>query len=228
VPPDEFPIGDILAVERDVIPLDGVDVFQRKEIDAIGDRVALAEAEQISRRLRISRTSVPRFLSPRLYAEVWKDGSLAYKIIRIYPVPLIASKSSLKCRSVPMSFGLPTSLMFQPRRRGESERYGIPIVRFLAVMLTALALVPAAAHLFALPNKIGLDSARYFTVQGIYRGWSMFGFMLLGALVANLGLALPAAPPSCALCASPNRFSAHRHDPRGLLHLGLSGQSGDR
>ena len=42
VPPDEFPIGDILAVERDVIPLDGVDVFQRKEIDAIGDRVALA------------------------------------------------------------------------------------------------------------------------------------------------------------------------------------------
>jgi len=57
-------------------------------------------------------------------------------------------------------------------------------------MLTALALVPAAAHLFALPNRIGLDSARYFTVQGIYRGWSMFGFMLLGALVANLGLAL--------------------------------------
>ena len=77
MPPDEFPIGDILAVERDVIPIDGVDVFQRKEIDAIGDRVALADAEQISRRLRISRTSVPRFLSPRLYAEVWKDGSLA-------------------------------------------------------------------------------------------------------------------------------------------------------
>ena len=58
-------------------------------------------------------------------------------------------------------------------------------------MLTALALVQAAAaHLFALPNRIGLDSARYCTVQGIYRGRSMFGFMLLGALVANLGLAL--------------------------------------
>jgi len=57
-------------------------------------------------------------------------------------------------------------------------------------MLTALALVPAGAHLFALPNKIVLDSARYFTVQGIFRGWSMFGFILLGALVVNLGLAL--------------------------------------
>ena len=69
VPAYEFPIEYILAVEHDVIPLDGVEVFQRIEIDAIGDRVALAEAEQISRRLRISRTSVPRFLSPRLYAE---------------------------------------------------------------------------------------------------------------------------------------------------------------
>jgi hypothetical protein len=60
----------------------------------------------------------------------------------------------------------------------------LPIVRLLTVMLTALALVPAGAHLFALPNKIGLDSARYFTVQRVYQGWSMFGFVLLGALVA--------------------------------------------
>ena len=59
MPADEFPIEDILAVEHDVIPLDGVDVFQGIEIDAIGDRVPLAEAEQISRRLRISRTSAP-------------------------------------------------------------------------------------------------------------------------------------------------------------------------
>jgi hypothetical protein len=37
-------------------------------------------------------------------------------------------------------------------------------------MLTALALVPAGTHLFTLPNKIGLDSARYVTAQSIYRG----------------------------------------------------------
>jgi hypothetical protein len=40
---DELSVEDILAVEHDVIPLDGADVFQQGEIDSIGDRVALAE-----------------------------------------------------------------------------------------------------------------------------------------------------------------------------------------
>ena len=53
-------------------------------------------------------------------------------------------------------------------------------------MLTALALVPAGAHLFELPNKIGLDQEPYFIVQGIYRGWALFGIVLFGALAANL------------------------------------------
>ena len=30
----------------------------------------------------------------------------------------------------------------------------------------------------------------YFTVQQIYRGWALFGIVLLGALAANLGLAV--------------------------------------
>ena len=42
-PEDELPIEDILAVEHDVIPLDGADVFQQGGIDSIGERVALAE-----------------------------------------------------------------------------------------------------------------------------------------------------------------------------------------
>jgi hypothetical protein len=63
-------------------------------------------------------------------------------------------------------------------------------VSFLAVILTALALVPGGAHLFALPNKIGLDERQYFTAQSIYRGWALFGFVLFGALAANLGLAM--------------------------------------
>jgi hypothetical protein len=62
-------------------------------------------------------------------------------------------------------------------------------VQFLAVMLTALALVPGGAHLFALWNKIDLPQDAYFTVQGIYRGWALFGFVLIPALVANLTLA---------------------------------------
>jgi hypothetical protein len=42
-PADELSIEDVLAVEHDVIPLDGADVFQHGEIDSIGDRVALTQ-----------------------------------------------------------------------------------------------------------------------------------------------------------------------------------------
>lgn len=64
------------------------------------------------------------------------------------------------------------------------------IVAFLAIVLTALALAPGGAHLFALPNKIGLGEADYFTVQQIYRGWALLGIVLFGALAANLAHAL--------------------------------------
>lgn len=67
---------------------------------------------------------------------------------------------------------------------------GVRVMQFVAVMLTALALVPAGAHFFELPNKIGLSQEQYFTVQAIYRGWALFGFVLIGALAANLGLAI--------------------------------------
>jgi uncharacterized membrane protein len=67
---------------------------------------------------------------------------------------------------------------------------GLRTAQFLAVMLTALALVPAGAHLFALPNKIFLPEEDYFLVQGIYRGWALLGVALIGALLANLTLAL--------------------------------------
>lgn len=65
----------------------------------------------------------------------------------------------------------------------------LKVLHFIALMLTALALVPAGAHLFALPNKIGLAQEPYFIVQGIYRGWSLFGFVLIPALLANAALA---------------------------------------
>jgi hypothetical protein len=46
-------------------------------------------------------------------------------------------------------------------------------------------LVPSGAHLFALPNKIGLAQDQYFVVQNIYRGWALFGIVLFGALIAK-------------------------------------------
>jgi hypothetical protein len=63
-------------------------------------------------------------------------------------------------------------------------------VQFVALVFTALALVPAGAHLFALPNKIGLAQEQYFIVQNIYRGWALFGIVLFGALLADLALTI--------------------------------------
>jgi hypothetical protein len=63
------------------------------------------------------------------------------------------------------------------------------VVQFLALVLTALALIPSGAHLFALPNKIGLAQEQYFIVQNIYRGWALFGAVLFPAALANFLLA---------------------------------------
>jgi hypothetical protein len=63
-------------------------------------------------------------------------------------------------------------------------------VHFVAIVLAALALVPAGAHLFALPNKIGMGQGQYFTAQSVYSGWALLGFVLIGALIANGALAM--------------------------------------
>jgi hypothetical protein len=64
------------------------------------------------------------------------------------------------------------------------------VIQFLAVALTAFALIPAGAHLFELPNKIDLPRDGYLTVQGIYDGWAWFGIIDLAALVLNGLLAI--------------------------------------
>lgn len=62
------------------------------------------------------------------------------------------------------------------------------IAFFMALMATALALGGALAHLYALPNKIGLPRESYFTVQAIYLGWWQIAFVLLVQLIAILAL----------------------------------------
>lgn len=64
------------------------------------------------------------------------------------------------------------------------------VIQFLAIMFTALALVPSGAHLFELPNKVELSRDAYRTVQGIYAGWAWFGIVDLAALVINAVLAV--------------------------------------
>ena len=70
----------------------------------------------------------------------------------------------------------------------------IKTAQFLAIVLLALYLVPAGAHLIALPNKIGMDEQSYFTAQQVYRGWALSGLVLFGALFATAMLAFLSRP----------------------------------
>jgi hypothetical protein len=66
----------------------------------------------------------------------------------------------------------------------------IRILRFLAVLLTAVMLGAGLAHLFEMPHKINLSRDEYLTVQQIYRGWALLGIALIGALIITLILAI--------------------------------------
>jgi hypothetical protein len=63
-------------------------------------------------------------------------------------------------------------------------------VSFLAIVLTALALAPGAAHVLELPNKLGMSGEAYLVVQSVYRGWWSLGLLLIAALAANATLAV--------------------------------------
>lgn len=62
-------------------------------------------------------------------------------------------------------------------------------LRFFAIQFTALALAPGVAHVAAWANKIALSREAYFTAQGVYRGWELFGIALIGALILNAAVA---------------------------------------
>ena len=62
---------------------------------------------------------------------------------------------------------------------------GVRIVRFLSLLFTALGLAPGIAHALELPNKIDLARQEYLTVQQIYRGWVLLGFVELAVLLST-------------------------------------------
>lgn len=65
----------------------------------------------------------------------------------------------------------------------------LKLIQFLAILFAALSFAPAAAHAFALMNKMGMDRTDYFTAQDAYRRWDLLGWSYLGALVFPLALA---------------------------------------
>jgi hypothetical protein len=70
-------------------------------------------------------------------------------------------------------------------------------IHVLSILLTALCLGPALAHLLSLPNKLGLGRDEYFIVQQIYRGWALLGILVVGSVASTGALAwLAAAAPA--------------------------------
>ncbi len=64
------------------------------------------------------------------------------------------------------------------------------VLSFFALVFTAVALIPVGAHLFALPNKIGMAQQPYFIAQSVYYGWALLGLVLVPAVLIDAGLAM--------------------------------------
>ena len=62
------------------------------------------------------------------------------------------------------------------------------LVWVVSLLLATLAMVPAAAHLLELPNKIKLSGKEYLTAQRLYRGWALAGIVVVAALLSTLVL----------------------------------------
>ncbi|MCR4265981.1 hypothetical protein [Nitratireductor sp. ZSWI3] len=61
-------------------------------------------------------------------------------------------------------------------------------LRVIAVLFAALALVPAGAHLFSMASKLQMDRGAYLSAQRAYDGWSLFGIVVIAALISCLAL----------------------------------------
>ena len=102
------------------------------------------------------------------------------------------------------------------------------LIQFLAIVLTALALVPSGAHFAALPNKMAMEQTDYFLAQQVYNGWALFGIVLFGALTANLAhtIVLRRLGRSCGYALA--SFFVYCCEPCHFLGLDLPDKSSDQ
>ena len=75
-------------------------------------------------------------------------------------------------------------------------------LQFLSLVVVGLALIPAGAHLFELPNKIGLPPEQYMIVQNIYRGWALFGIVVMTAPLLAIAHAIAVRASTSAMLLS--------------------------
>jgi hypothetical protein len=64
------------------------------------------------------------------------------------------------------------------------------ISQFLAILVTAIALIPGGAHVLTLPAKMAMPQEPYFIAQQVYQGWAWLGIATFVAIFANFASAL--------------------------------------
>lgn len=60
------------------------------------------------------------------------------------------------------------------------------LIRFIALLFTAITLSAVMAHLLEMHVKINLSKEEYQTVQGIYSGWQWLGIFEIGAILLTI------------------------------------------
>jgi hypothetical protein len=64
----------------------------------------------------------------------------------------------------------------------------VQALRIISVLLSAILLVPAGAHVASIANKLKLEADQYLAAQRAYDGWSYFGVPIFGLGVALITL----------------------------------------
>ena len=100
-------------------------------------------------------------------------------------------------------------------------------ISFLALVFTALALVPYGAHLFSLPNKIGMTQEQYFIAQRAYDNWALVSLVLFPAMLFNIVLAYLLRGEHSAFYLAVAGCLCMATTARGVFHLDLSWQRRD-
>jgi hypothetical protein len=96
----------------------------------------------------------------------------------------------------------------------------VKTLSFVALILTAIAMSLAMAHLFELPNKIEISAAHYLIVQRNYDNWAVIGLIVPAAFLSRHRLDD---------CASRQRRPVHSGAHRVLVGelVAFPGQPGD-
>ncbi len=72
-----------------------------------------------------------------------------------------------------------------PLQAAQQHAQALSATQLLGIVLLTLALVPSGAHLFELPNKLAMTPHDYLIAQASYRGWALFGIVVVGAIAVS-------------------------------------------